>query len=95
LHAVHTAVLNLSSRIDQVLQSLGDDESAASAFFLDVQRSLAAAGNEADLLNTFLTLSTTAFHGFAFPAASLEPIDALLAEAEQIAFTFMAGGVAH
>ena len=93
--AVQQTIIDVSSRIESVLASLGDREPAASMFFLEVQRVLVGARDEADLIDVFIALSTTAFHGFEFPTDSLEPIDLLLADAERIAFTFTADGAAH
>jgi hypothetical protein len=91
---VQTA-LDLTKRIDDVLAVLGDREPLASAFFVGLQRALEAARDEEDLIAAFVMLSTTAFQGFELPRDSLATIDALLADAERIAFTFTAAGEAH
>lgn len=87
--------LDLTKRIDEVLTVLGDREPLASAFFVGLKRALAAARDEEDLIAAFVMLSTTAFQGFELPPDSLATIDALLADAERIAFTFTAAGEAH
>jgi hypothetical protein len=78
-----------------VLAVLGDREPAASAFFIALQRALAAAREEEGLIAAFVLLSTTAFQGFELPRDSLASIEALLCDAERIAITFTAAGEAH
>jgi hypothetical protein len=95
LDAIAQTVTDITKRIDDVLDVLGDREPSASLFFLELQRALAGAREEEDLINVFIAMSTTAFQGFQFPPDSLAPIDALLADAERIAFTFTASGDAH
>jgi len=95
LDGVEQTVDDLTKRIDAVLMALGDLEPAASVFFLELRHALSEARDEADLINSFIALSTTAFQGFEFPPRSLAAIDQLLADAERIAFTFTADGEAH
>lgn len=95
MNAVEQTVADLTMRIDAVLAAIGELDPTASVFFLKLRRSLVAARDEVDLINTFIVLSTTAFQGFDFPPRSLVVIDELLADAERIAFTFTAGGETH
>ncbi|MEM8769476.1 MAG: hypothetical protein AAGE43_18720 [Pseudomonadota bacterium] len=66
------------------------------AFFTELLLQLRAAATEAELLQLFFDLSTTAFQGFVFSADEAETVDKLLAQCETIAFAMTAGdGQAH
>ncbi len=51
---------------------------------------LASASEEEELLEVCMALSTSAFQGFQFDMQSAALLDELLAQAEQLAFTFSA-----
>ena len=59
-------------------------------FFKKIQSDLVYAQSEQNLLEIFLELSTLMFSDFIFTDKQLERIDTLLANCEQIAFTFTA-----
>jgi hypothetical protein len=65
-------------------------EFRAAAFFSEIATALERVTEEADLIEVFLALSTTAFQGFMFDAAAAAAVDDVLAYAEQVSQTFMA-----
>lgn len=92
MHALESIKVELEPLLDRLVEHLtGIEEVRGAAFFAGIRQAVSAVEDEADLLEAFFALSTTAFQGFDFdgPAASLA--DEVLAYAEQVSHTFMAG----
>ena len=65
-------------------------EHRAAAFFGEIAAALERVAEEADLIEVFLALSTTAFQGFMFDPHAATAVDRVLAYAEQVSQTYMA-----
>lgn len=65
-------------------------EFRAAAFFSEIASALEKVTEEADLIEVFLALSTTAFQGFMFDSSAAIAVDQVLAYAEQVSQTYMA-----
>lgn len=85
---VDTARDQLLPLTRQLLDALSDEsQTAEQGFFTVVLLSIRQMETDADLMNVFLELSTTAFQGFRFSEPQLRLIDRLLETAEDIALT--------
>ena len=95
IEAVRDQLLPLARALIAQLEADGDEPSAQ--WFRSVERTLAAASCEEDLIMIFIEqLGPTgpmAAAGFSVPAQLA--LDALLARAQQVAFAFSADGEAH
>ncbi|MEM0955665.1 MAG: hypothetical protein AAGI24_16105 [Pseudomonadota bacterium] len=65
-------------------------EYRAASFFSEIASALERVAEEADLIEVFLALSTTAFQGFIFDPQAAVAVDEVLAYAEQVSQTYMA-----
>lgn len=91
LEALSTVKQELSPRLEALVEHFSEvQELRAAAFFAQIAAALAAVEEEADLIEVFLALSTTAFQGFQFDPVGAADVDAVLAYAEQVSHTFMA-----
>lgn len=88
LDAVKTELEPLLDRLVQHLNAI--EEWRGAAFFAGVRQAVAVVEEEADLLEVFFVLSTTAFQGFVFDGIAASLVDEILAYAEQVSHTFMA-----
>ncbi len=97
MDALETIKAELAPRLDALVehfQSLQDPRAAA--FFSGLSAALVAVQEEADLLEVFFALSTTAFQGFSFDPVAAAGVDEVLAYAEQISHAFTAdSGAKH
>ncbi len=91
MEALHAVKRELAPRLDSLVEYFNQvQEIRAAAFFSEIASALAAVEEEADLLEVFLALSTTAFQGFQFDPVSAAGVDDVLAYAEQVSHTFTA-----
>lgn len=89
MEALEAVKIELSPRLDEVVTYLESvEEWVAAAFFAGIGASLLAAEEEAELLEVFLALSTTAFQGFLLDSTAAARVDEILAFAEQVSHTF-------
>ncbi len=97
MDALDTIKVELSPRLDALAQHFEDlQDPRAAAFFTGIAANLAAVKEEADLLEVFFALSTTAFQGFSFDPVAASGVDEVLAYAEQVSQAFTADpGSAH
>jgi hypothetical protein len=97
LDALDTIKTELSPRLDALAKHFEDmQDPRAAAFFTGIAASLLAVEEEADLLEVFFALSTTAFQGFSFDPVAAAGVDEVLAYAEQVSHAFTADtGAAH
>lgn len=79
-----------------LLMPVTDDDPNAGVFFAQCLMQLRAVETEDELLEVFMKLSTTAFLGFVLSQNNVEKIDAVLAQAQNIATLFATeGGIEH
>jgi len=91
MEMVESARSQLLPHLHAVLESFDPEaEPAPAAFFATILLSLQRLEDDADLMGLFFELSATAFQGFVFSPLQAERVDALLAVAENIAFTLAA-----
>lgn len=97
MDALDTIKAELSPRLDALAEHFKNlQDPRAAAFFSGIAVSLAAVEEEADLLEVFFALSTTAFQGFIFDPVAASGVDEVLAYAEQVSHAFTAdSGSAH
>ncbi len=97
MEALDAVKQELVPRIDALIEHCNaTQEMRAAAFFSQIAAALAAVEEEADLLEVFLALSTTAFQGFMFDPVAAAGVDEVLAYAEEVSFAFTAdAGRAH
>ena len=91
MELVENARTQLEPLIVGVLDSLDEQvQVIETSFFTLLLIQLRQMAEDADLMNLFLELSTTAFQGFVFSESQLRLIDEVLATAEYIAFALTA-----
>ncbi len=97
MDALATIKAELAPRLDALAEHFHTlQDPRAAAFFSGVAASLAAVEEEADLLEVFFALSTTAFQGFTFDPVAAAAVDEVLAYAEQVSHAFTAdSGAMH
>jgi hypothetical protein len=97
LDALESVKAELAPRLDALAEHFSNiQEPRAAAFFSGIAASLARVQEEADLLEVFFALSTSAFQGFHFDPVAAASVDDVLAYAEQISHAFTAGsGALH
>ncbi len=97
MDALDTIKSELSPRLDALAEHFKNiEDPRAAAFFTGIAVSLSAVEQEADLLEVFFALSTTAFQGFSFDPVAATGVDEVLAYAEQVSQAFTADtGSAH
>jgi hypothetical protein len=66
------------------------DNAYPMAFFTQLRIALAAATDEADVIQMFFELSSAAFQGFVFDAEEADAVDALLAACESVSHAMTA-----
>jgi hypothetical protein len=89
--ALDTIKQEMTPRLDTLIEHLAvSGEARAGSFFAQIRCALTAVEEEADLLEVFFALSTTAFQGFTLDPFAASLTDDVLAYAEQIAQAFMA-----
>ena len=89
--ALEEVTRQLAPQIDQLVEHLTlTEEMRGAAFFSSVGEAVRAVKEEADLLEVFFALSTTAFQGFVFDPLAARMVDEILAYAEQVSHAFMA-----
>ena len=76
---------SLFQRLEFVLETIDREDTEVMAFFMELGRILREATTE-----FVVTLSTTAFRGFSFSENTIQAIDRLLIEAEEISAVFAA-----
>lgn len=91
MEALEAVKQELAPRLDALVEHFNDmQEMRAAAFFSQISVALAAVEEEADLIEVFLALSTTAFQGFLFDPVAAANVDAVLAYAEEVSHAFTA-----
>ena len=91
LDALDAIKAEMAPRLDALAEHFEDmQDPRAAAFFTGISASLAAVEEEADLLEVFFALSTTAFQGFSFDPVAAAGVDEVLAYAEQVSHAFTA-----
>ncbi len=81
---------SLFQRLEFVLETIDREDTEVMAFFMELGHILREATTESELLEFVVTLSTTAFRGFSFSENTIQAIDRLLIEAEEISAVFAA-----
>ena len=81
---------NLFQHLELVLETIDREDTEVAVFFIELGRILREARTEPELLEFVVTLSTAAFRGFSFSEATVQAIDRLLIEAEEISAVFVA-----
>ena len=93
MQALESIKVELEPLLDRLVEHLTTIEEVRGAgFFAGVRQAISAVEEEADLLEAFFALSTVAFQGFAFDGLAANLADEVLAYAEQVSHTYMAGG---
>ena len=89
--ALDTIKEELTPRLDTLIEHLTfDGDGRAAACVARIREAVSAVEDEADLLEAFFALSSTAFQGFTLDPFAASLTDELLAYAERISHTFMA-----
>lgn len=89
--ALDTIKQEMTPRLDTLVEHLNfDGDGRAATFFSQIREAVSAVEDEADLLEAFFALSTTAFQGFTLDPFAASLTDELLAYAEQVSHAFMA-----
>ena len=86
---VEQVLPELIGHTEKVVTGLKEDALDAAVFFAGILQELRAVESEADLIETFINLSTTAFQGFVMSDEQVRLVDGLLEHAERVAQTFM------
>ena len=93
MSALESVKIELEPLLDRLVEHLGNiEELRGAAFFARIRQSVRAVEEEADLLEVFFALSTTAYQGFIFDGMAASLADEVLACAERVSHTFMANG---
>ena len=96
LRSVNHARDQLVAALKEILIPVADDDLEAGVFFTQCLHELHTVDTEDALLEVFMKLSTTAFLGFSLSPESVQRIDAVLAQAQNIAALFASDpGIEH